>query len=140
MLLTLQCRRTGSPSGGIDWRLLADAAGLERGGALVCAYLLESMRCFGFRRAEDTERFYCAVATFLEDGWLSQQEYRKLSPEVAALIDLNDFGRIVASVVRGYRYEQRVAQEVGASWIGEGEGLIRLDVAAYLFFRATVSR
>ncbi len=139
MSLVMERRMTGSRSG-IDWRLLAAAASLERGGALVCAYVAESMRCFGFRRAEDTERFYRAVATFLEDGWRSQQEYRKLSPEVAVLIDPNDFGRIVASVVRGYRYEQHVAQKAGAAWIGEGEGLIRLDVAAFLFFKATVPR
>lgn len=120
----------------LDWVLMRHVAGLQRSGEMLHRYLAEPVRRFSFRRDEATASFYGLVATFLEEGWRNQGEYRTLNKAAGAVITLDDFGLIMLPLVRGYRYEQWQANLAGAPWLGEGEWPTRCDTAAYLFFRA----
>lgn len=87
-----------------------------------------------FRIDDETLPAYRMVATFLEDGWREQQSWIALRGDCS--LSLDEFGRIMNSLVRGTRYEERSAEEIGCPWTLAGPWPTSGDLAAFLFYCA----
>lgn len=93
--------------------------------------LAHTVREADFHLTDETKWAYCAVATFLEDGWKSQAQYTVLLENCPFTLD--ELGRMVNSLVTGSRYDREHAERVGARWIGRGSWPTDLDRTAILF-------
>jgi hypothetical protein len=95
-------------------------------------YLTHLVRESEFHLTDQTKWAYAKVATFLEDGWQSQQQYTKILPHCP--FNLDQIGVMLNGVVSGFRYDKTDADKVGAKWLGRGVWPTERDRAAILFY------
>jgi hypothetical protein len=115
----------------MNWNRLLD---LSQDSQELSKYLKSLVRDSEFHLSDETQWAYAKVATFLEDGWTSQQGYTTLRVECALTLD--QFGFVANTLLAGSRYDQSEAELVGARWLGCGEWPTDRDRAALLFFTA----
>lgn len=96
------------------------------------AYLDYLIKESNFYQDGDNTWAFAKVATFLEDGWQSQRQYTELKE--GYIFTLDELGQMIASLVRGTRFDKGRAAEVGCRWTREGAWPTSADRAAFLFF------
>ncbi len=85
-----------------------------------------------FHQTDETNWAYTKVATFLEDGWKSQQQWTTMAEH--CVLTKEEFGQAINKLVGGTRYDKAHAVEINAQWTGAGEHPTRADMGAFLFF------
>lgn len=95
-------------------------------------YLTYLVKESDFYQHDETRWSFIKVATYLDDGWQSQQQYTTL--ESGCLLTLDELGQVMNQIVGGSRYEQVHAKAMGCRWTFAGEWPTRADLGAFLFY------
>lgn len=85
-----------------------------------------------FHQTDKTNWAFTKVATFLEDGWKSQQQSTTLAEH--CVLTKEEFGQAMNKLVGGTRYDKAHAAKINVQWTGAGEHPTRLDMGAFLFY------